>query len=341
MPTELRTDLWVDVLRNRMVLGALGVRILSGLTSTIDLPRKSSASTIGTLTEIGSASETNPNTAKVTLSPKRASAYVEVSKQAIIQSALALESLIRDDLIMSTAVMIENLAINGNGTAPQYTGLRNTTGMGTVVAGGNGLAPAWSHFVDLESACANANAEPDSLSGYLINTKTRGKLKQTQFATNLPMIWQSGPQPVNGYRVAVSNNVPSNLTRAPARPSARPRSSAATGRWGAWTVRLARCDGRSLHQGRHRPGENHAQPVRRLWRPAAGVLCQDRRPAFLISSRGTSPAAAVGFYKRAHDLGSLHLQRTRSGKSATKSCPILPAAVSDGLAAATPRFGRI
>lgn len=213
VPTELRTDLWVDVLRNRMVLGALGVRILSGLTSTIDLPRKSSASTIGTLTEIGSASETNPNTAKVTLSPKRASAYVEVSKQAIIQSALALESLIRDDLIMSTAVMIENLAINGNGTAPQYTGLRNTTGMGTVVAGGNGLAPAWSHFVDLESACANANAEPDSLSGYLINTKTRGKLKQTQFATNLPMIWQSGPQPVNGYRVAVSNNVPSNLTK--------------------------------------------------------------------------------------------------------------------------------
>ena len=211
--TDLRTDLFVDVLRNKLVLGQLGVRILSGLTSSVDLPRKSTASTIGTVTEVGSATETSPATAKVSLSPKRASAFVEVSKQAIIQSALALESMIRDDLVMSTAVTIENLAINGNGTAPQYLGLRNTTGIGTVVSGANGAAPAWSHFVDLESACANANAEPDSLSGYLINTRVRGKLKQTQFATNLPMIWQNGPFPLNGYRAAVSNNVPFNLTK--------------------------------------------------------------------------------------------------------------------------------
>lgn len=211
--TDLRTDLFVDVLRNKLVLGGLGVRILSGLTSSVDMPRKSTASTIGTVTEIGSATESAPATAKVTLSPKRASAFVEVSKQAILQSAIALESMIRDDLVMGTAVLIENLAINGNGTSPQYTGLRNTTGIGTVVAGTAGAAPAWSHFVDLESACANANAEPDSLAGYLINTKTRGKAKQTQFATNLPFMWQNGAYPLNGYRVAVSNNVPSNLTK--------------------------------------------------------------------------------------------------------------------------------
>lgn len=213
VPTDLRTDLFVDVLRHKLVLGQLGVRIISGLTSSVDMPRKSTASTIGTVTEIGSATESAPATAKVTLSPKRASAFVEVSKQAIIQSAIALESMIRDDLVMGAAVLIENLAINGNGTSPQYTGLRNTTGIGTVVGGSNGLAPAWSHFVDLESACANANAEPDSLAGYLINTKVRGKAKQTQFATNLPMIWQNGPFPLNGYRAAVSNNVPSNLTK--------------------------------------------------------------------------------------------------------------------------------
>ena len=213
VPTDLRTDLFVDVLRNKLVLGQLGVRVLSGLTSSVDLPRKSTASTIGTVTEIGSATESAPATAKVTLSPKRASAFVETSKQAIIQSAIAIESMIRDDLVMGTAVLIENLAINGNGTSPQYAGLRNTTGIGTVVGGGNGAAPAWSHFVDLESACANANAEPDALSGYLINTKTRGKTKQTQFATNLPFMWQNGAYPLNGYRAAVSNNVPSNLTK--------------------------------------------------------------------------------------------------------------------------------
>jgi HK97 family phage major capsid protein len=211
--TDLRGDLYVDVLRNNLVMGQLGARILTGLTGNVDLPRKSTASTIGSVTEIGSASETAPATAKVTLSPKRTSAYVEVSKQAILQSAMALEQMIRDDLIMSSAVNLEHQTINGTGTAPQMTGIRFTANIGTVVAGTAGAAPTWAHVVDLESACANANAEPDRLAGYLLNTKTRGKLKQTQLGTNLPFIWQNGGQPLNGYRAAISNNMPSNLTK--------------------------------------------------------------------------------------------------------------------------------
>jgi HK97 family phage major capsid protein len=211
--TDLRGDLYVDALRNAMVMAGLGVRILPGLTSNIDIPRKSVASTLGMLTEIGSASETNPNIAKLTLSPKRIGAYVEVSKQAIIQSAMALEPMIRDDLLMGAAILLENQAINGNGTAPNILGLRNTTALSTVAAGTNGATVAWSHFVDLESAVANANAEPDRLAGYLTNTRVRGRSKQVQRGTNLPFIWDNGAQPINGYRAAVTNNVPSNLTK--------------------------------------------------------------------------------------------------------------------------------
>jgi HK97 family phage major capsid protein len=211
--TDLRTDLYVDALRNAMVLASMGLRILPGLTSSIDIPRKSVASSLGLLTEIGSASETNPNIQKVTLSPKRIGAYVEYSKQALIQSSLALEPMLRDDLITGAAVLLENQVINGAGTGAEIKGIRNVTGIGTVVGGTNGLAPAWSHFVDLESACANANAEPDRLAGYLVNTRLRGKAKQTTKATNLGFIWDNGAQPLNGYRVGVTNNVPANLTK--------------------------------------------------------------------------------------------------------------------------------
>ena len=31
--------------------------------------------------------------------------------------------------------------------------------------------------------------------------------------TNLPFIWANGDTPVNGYRVGITNNVPSNLTK--------------------------------------------------------------------------------------------------------------------------------
>lgn len=211
--TDLRSDMFVDALRNNMVAGQLGVRILTGLTANVDLPRKSAASTIGSATEIGSASETAPTTAKVTLSPKRATAYVEVSKQALLQSGMALEAMIRDDLVMGAAVNIENQMFNGTGTAPQMTGIRYTSGIGTATAGANGGTVAWSHVVGLESACANANAEPDRLAGYAINTKTRGAAKQVQKGTNLPFLWDGGAQPLNGYRAAVTNNLPSNLTK--------------------------------------------------------------------------------------------------------------------------------
>jgi len=212
-PTYLRDDLYVDVLRNKLVLNQLGVMFLSGLTGDIDMPRKSSASTIGTTSEVGSASETNPNTAKVTLSPKRQTAYVEVSKQALIQSAISLENMIRDDLLQGVAVQIENQVINGTGTAPQMTGIRYTSNIGTATAGTNGGTVTWANVVALESACANSNAEPDRLAGYLTNTKQRGQFKTVQKGANLPFLWDGGAQPLNGYRVAISNNVPSNLTK--------------------------------------------------------------------------------------------------------------------------------
>lgn len=211
--TDLRTDLFVDVLRNKYVLGQMGVRILAGLSSSIDIPKKLTASAISRVTEIQALTETNPTTAKVSLTPKRFGGFVEYSKQALIQSSLALEPLLRDDLLTGALLDIQDQWLNGSGSGANMRGIRNTSGIGSVVGGTNGLAPAWSHFVDLESACANANAEPDKFSGYLINSKTRGKTKQTQKATNLPFIWDNGEQPLNGYRAPVSNTVPSNLTK--------------------------------------------------------------------------------------------------------------------------------
>ena len=220
VPTMLRGDLFTDALRNELVLGRLGARILPGLSGNIDIPRKSVKSTLGMLTEIGSASETNPNTQKVSLTPKRIGAYIDVSKQALIQSALALETMLRDDLLMGAAELIEDQALNGVGTGANMRGIRNTTGIGTSTAGANGAAVAWSHIVDLETQCANSNASPNALAGYVLNTKTRAKCKTVARGTNLPEILPpdaymgaDGMVRLNGYRAAFSNTLPSNLTK--------------------------------------------------------------------------------------------------------------------------------
>lgn len=211
--TDLRLDLFADVLRNRLALGRLGATMLFGLGSNVDIPKLVSGSQLGFVTEIAGAAETQPSTGKISLGPKRISAYVDFSKQAVIQSAMAVEPLLRQDILSEYQVQTEYAAINGAGAGGVPLGLRYTPGIGAVIGGTNGAQLGWNHVVGLESACANVNAEPDANSGYLINTRTRGWTKQARKGTDLPFIWDNGPQPLNGYRAEVTNNVLSNLDK--------------------------------------------------------------------------------------------------------------------------------
>lgn len=208
---------FVDVLRNALVLNKMGIRVLGGLTSSIAIPRKTAASTISSVTESAQYVATNPTTTQITLSPKRIGASVPYTKQAIIQSSLDVEAMLRDDLAMGIAVQIDNLGINGTGTAPQPRGIVNQSGIGAVVGGVNGAQLAWSHVVGLESACANVNAEPGAMAGFIVNTKTRGWSKmQPKVGTTFPnFLWDvaQGDAPLNGYRTGVTNNLPSNGTK--------------------------------------------------------------------------------------------------------------------------------
>lgn len=211
--TTVDAAMWTDVLRPALVMAQLGITVLPGLSANLAVPRKTVAGTLAALTEIATASETQPTTALPTLSPKRISAYVEPSKQAIIQGVLGIEAMLRQDLLDGAAVLIEYQGINGDGSSPNARGIRNVSGIGSVVGGTNGANWAWTHVVGLETAVANANAGTGMRSGYLTNTKVRGTSKTTQKASNLQFLWDNGDTPLNGYRVAITNNVPSNLTK--------------------------------------------------------------------------------------------------------------------------------
>lgn len=211
--TTVDGSMWTDVLRPSMVMASLGITVLPGLSGNVGVPRKTVAGTLAALTEVAAASETQPTTTLATLSPKRVSAYVEPSKQAIIQSVIGIEAMLRQDLIDGAGVLLENQGINGSGSSPNARGIRNVSGIGSVAGGTNGANFAWSHVVGLETAVANANANSGVRAGYLTNTKVRGTSKTTQKASNLAFMWDNGDTPLNGYRVAITNNVPSNLTK--------------------------------------------------------------------------------------------------------------------------------
>jgi len=207
----------IDRLRNRLVIGQLGATQLSGLVGNIDFPVFGSNDAAVEKAENAASAESSPTFTTKTISPNRLPVHVEYSRQLLIQAQNeSVESMLRNDLAFQIASKIDAAAINGAGTGAIPEGILNTSGIGAVVGGTDGAAPDWADIVDLETAVAIDNADIGSL-GYLVNAATRGKLKKTfvDASSNAERVWDTrgGNMPLNGYNTAVSNLVPSNLTK--------------------------------------------------------------------------------------------------------------------------------
>jgi HK97 family phage major capsid protein len=145
------------------------------------------------------------------MQPKRLQCTGALSYQLLRQSSKDVERLIEEMLIVAHAQGLQLAAINGSGTAPEPRGILNKSGIGSVAGGTNGLAPAWSHIVGLETEVAIDNADGPSMA-YLTNAKVRGKLKQIEkAATTAQFVWVGNE--MNGYPAVVTNTVPSTLDK--------------------------------------------------------------------------------------------------------------------------------
>ena len=210
---DFREDLFIELLRNRLAVAQLGATVLDGLVGDITIPKHLTGNTVQWVYENGSASESNATFGQMSLKPKTITANTELSRKFILQSSLSAEQFARSELLKAMMLGIDLAAINGKGTGNEPTGILNTAGIGAVEIGANGGAPEWKHIVALESAIAAANADIGDLA-YITNARVRGLLKTKLKADGVSgYIWQDGATPLNGYRCAVSNQIPSNLTK--------------------------------------------------------------------------------------------------------------------------------
>ena len=211
--TDLLSGSFIDMLRNAMVLDGLGVRMLTGLVGNVAIPKQTGGSTIYWVSENTPPTESQQSIGQVLMSPKTAGGFTDISRTLLNQSSLDVENFVLNDLATNLGLGIQQAAISGSGASNQPSGLL-TRIAASVFGGANGLAPTWQNIIDLETAVATANADVGNM-GYLVNAKTRGKLKSTQkfTGTNGQPVWDAGNAPLNGYQAAVTNAVPSNLTK--------------------------------------------------------------------------------------------------------------------------------
>jgi HK97 family phage major capsid protein len=198
--TNIASGSFIDILRSKSVVMALATK-LDGLVGNVQIPRQSGASVVYKPAEKVAITQSDVATDFITLSPTRYGASVPVTKQLLMQSSLAVENMIRNDIAAQIALAIESDVIAAI-----------LSGATTVALGTNGAVPTWQNFIDLETAVTAANADMGRLA-YLVNAKGRGKLKSTPKVAGFPEYIIDKDGAINGYEQLMTNLVPSNLTK--------------------------------------------------------------------------------------------------------------------------------
>lgn len=203
---------FIDLLRNAMKVREMGATVLDNLVGDIAIPTQATGASAAWEGENDSGSEQSQTFGQLALAPNRVGCYSEVSKKLLVQSSLAVDNIVKNDLATAIALAIDLAALHGTGANDQPTGIAATSGIGSVAGGTNGLAPTYAHMISLETEVAQDNADVGRM-GYLTNAKVRGKLKNVfSNATygEIP-VWNNGM--MNGYKAIVSNQVSSALTK--------------------------------------------------------------------------------------------------------------------------------
>lgn len=143
-------------LRNRLVLGQLGMTMLTGLEGNVDIPGGNAniaAAWLGS--EDASAAESNPSFRKISLAIKDVATYTDMTRRMLIQSTIDVEAYVRMQIMEAMAQAIDTAGFYGTGSSGQPTGLTLTSGIGSVEF--TAVYPDRDEVIDMFTAIATAN----------------------------------------------------------------------------------------------------------------------------------------------------------------------------------------
>lgn len=180
---------FIDMLRNRTVVGRLGATMLSGLQGNITIPKLTAGGTAYWLTNEATAiTESNQTLGQLALSPKNVGALTEVSRQLMMQSSPAADQMIMNDLTKVLGIAIDLASLEGPGTGGAPTGISATSGIGSVT----GTSLAYAGVVEFQTDVAGSNALASNCA-YVTTPAVASLLKQrVKVASTYSPIWEGG-----------------------------------------------------------------------------------------------------------------------------------------------------
>lgn len=163
------TDLYdiLEPLYAKNVLVQAGAKFMSGLVGDIQVPTMSAGS-VTWEGETATAKESEYTFSSVKLSPKRLTAYVDISKQFIVQDSKGAEAMIRADIVKALNAKLEATILGDlAGTTTQPGGIFADATLDTVTS--------YQDICDLECKLEDANVFSDMK--YIMSNKAKAALR--------------------------------------------------------------------------------------------------------------------------------------------------------------------
>lgn len=192
------TDLFdiLKPLRAKNVLSQAGAKFMSGLVGNVQVPVMSK-SNVTWEDETSTAKDGAGTFSHVTLSPKRLTAFVDISKQMIAQDSVDVESAIREDLVNAINSKLEETVLgSAEGSTTQPAGIFNVI-KPTAVAD-------FAALVTKESDVEDANVIGECK--YILSNKAKAALRSMAKGTkSTQLVYENGS--VDGTVALNTSNV--------------------------------------------------------------------------------------------------------------------------------------
>lgn len=190
-------------IRNASVLNRIGATWFGNAVGDISIP-KYSGSNVGWKGEVDAADDGAGEFSEVVLTPKRLTAYLDISKTFLAQDSNDAEAILIADLAAAVAEKLDETVFGAqSGTTTRPEGIFYSTGH--TVTGATAISGvSYDNVLSLEEKVEEKNGTNFL---FVANPKVKYALKGTQMASGLEMVYSKNE--IDGYPAVVSNSVAS------------------------------------------------------------------------------------------------------------------------------------
>lgn len=160
----------LEPLRASLVLSKAGATYMTGLVGNVSIPVYS-GSNVAWAAENGDASNGAGKFSEVSLEPKRLTAYLDISKQFLIQDSVSAEAMLKNDIVNALSNKLEGTILgSAAGTTTQPAGLFNSVTADTT-------AVTFKDMVTMEKTLEDANVTGNM--SYIVSPSAKAILRTT------------------------------------------------------------------------------------------------------------------------------------------------------------------